>query len=57
MARGLDLRDRGVQGADVTPCAFEHFALIAAWGEPERVRLGERSGGTTQGECPRVVEW
>jgi hypothetical protein len=56
IARGLGLRDRGVVGADVTPCAFEHFALIAAWGEPERVRIVGRSNGATNGECPRVVE-
>jgi hypothetical protein len=57
IARGLDLRDRGVQGADVTPCAFEHFAFIAAWGEPERARIGDRSGDVTGADCPRVVEW
>jgi hypothetical protein len=45
-----------VQGADVTPCAFEHFALIAAWGEPERARIGDRSGDVTGGDCPHVVE-
>jgi hypothetical protein len=58
VARGLDLRDRGVAGADVTPCAFEHFALIAAWGEPERARILERppQGITTESVCPRVVE-
>ena len=54
--RGADLRDRGVQAADVTPCAFEHFALIAAWGEPERVRVGERSGDPVSSHCPTVVE-
>jgi len=57
IARGLDLRARGVNGADVTPCAFEHFALIAAWGEPERVRVGERSASPHAGDCPRVAEW
>jgi len=40
----------------VTPCAFEHFALIAAWGEPERVRVGERSGDPVSSRCPSVVE-
>ena len=56
MARGLDLRDRGVPSADVTPCAFEHFALIAAWGEPERVRIEDRSGNPMSDACPIVVE-
>jgi hypothetical protein len=56
IARGLGMRDRGVAGADVTPCAFEHFALIAAWGEPERVRIVGRPYGETSSECPRIVE-
>lgn len=56
VARGLDLRDRGVLGADVTPCEYEHFALIAAWGEPERVHVEQRSGEAIHDGCPRVAE-
>jgi hypothetical protein len=56
IARGLDLRARGVAHAWITPCAFEHFALIAAWGEPERAEVGMRTGATLAEGCPRVVE-
>jgi len=56
IARGLDLRDRGVRSAEVTPCAFEHFALIAAWGAPELARIEPRSASATQDACPAVVE-
>jgi hypothetical protein len=56
IARGIDLRARGVRQAWIAPCSFEHFALIAAWGEPERAHVGERTGEETTGECPRVAE-
>ncbi len=56
IARGLDLRARGVPAADVTPCAFEHFALLAAWGEPERARMARRTGAEVTNLCPLVVE-
>ncbi|MGH7271135.1 MAG: hypothetical protein ACREJ3_11955, partial [Polyangiaceae bacterium] len=55
IARGLDLRARGVAAADVTPCAFEHFALIAAWGHPERARILPREDPAPV-VCPRIVE-
>jgi hypothetical protein len=55
--RGLDMRSRGVARATVTPCSFEHFALLAAWGEPERAEVEPRTGETPTRECPRVVEW
>ena len=35
IARGRELR--GADRLVVTPCAYEHFALIAAYGAPERV--------------------
>ena len=57
IARGLDMRARGVARADVTPCSFEHFALIAAWGRPEGARIAEglpREPPTAN--CPVVVE-
>ncbi len=56
IARGLDLRARGVTGADVTPCSFEHFALIAAWAEPERANVAPRTGGEPTSACPRLTE-
>jgi len=56
IARGLDLRARHVLHADVTPCAFEHFAMLAAWGAPERATVAPRTGDPVTPECPTVVE-
>jgi hypothetical protein len=56
IARGLDMRARGVAGADVAPCSFEHFALLAAWGEPERATVAPRTGATPTTDCPTVRE-
>lgn len=56
IARGLDLRARHVLHADVTPCAFEHFAVLAAWGAPERANIAPRTGAPVTPECPSIVE-
>jgi hypothetical protein len=60
IARGLEMRARGVDHATVTPCAFEHFALLAAWGAPERATVRPRSGRDPRASvtepCPDVVE-
>ena len=56
IARGLDLRVRAVEHVAITPCSFEYFALLAAWGAPERARIGERTGAPPTAECPGVVE-
>ncbi len=56
VARGLDMRARGVAGATITPCSFEHFALIAAWGAPESADVGKRTGQPPSQDCPKVVE-
>jgi hypothetical protein len=56
IARGLELRARDVRHVDVTPCAFEHFALLAAWGAPERATVQPRTGAPVTSECPLVVE-
>lgn len=59
IARGLQLRaTRGAEGTrvTVTPCAFEHFALIAAYGAPESVKIvaaTTRRVVTTR--CPEVL--
>jgi hypothetical protein len=37
IARGVSLRSS--RALDVTPCAYEHFALMAAYGAPENVRV------------------
>jgi hypothetical protein len=55
MARGLDLRARGTSSAQITPCQFEHFALIAAWGEPERARVQPRTQEPVTANCPLVT--
>ncbi len=56
VARGLDMRARGVGSASIAPCAFEHFALIAAWGTPEDADVEKRTGEPPTSQCPRVVE-
>jgi len=55
IARGLELRAQGTPVADVTPCQFEHFALIAAWGEPERARVHPRTQAPLTADCPLVT--
>jgi hypothetical protein len=47
------LRHEGAQKLEVTPCAFEHFALIAGFGAPERVEIKPR-GSVRPDECPAV---
>jgi hypothetical protein len=56
IARGIDLRDRRVVGAIVVPCQFEYFALLAAWGQPERAVVLPRTGKPPGPECPSVEE-
>jgi hypothetical protein len=56
IARGLDLRARGVSAIDVTPCSFEHFAMLAAWGEPWRAKISPRTGKEPTEDCPAVTE-
>ena len=55
IARGVDLRARAAPAAEITPCQFEHFALIAAWGEPERARVHPRTGQPITIDCPLVT--
>jgi hypothetical protein len=56
IARGLDMRKRRTASAEITPCSFEHFALIAAWGRPEDVRLLPSLHRPPTAECPLVDE-
>jgi len=56
IARGLDLRARHVAAATITPCSFEHFALLAAWGQPERSTVLPRTGAPPTPACPLVEE-
>ncbi len=55
IARGLEMRAQGTPVADITPCQFEHFALIAAWGEPERARVHPRTQAPLTVDCPLVT--
>ena len=50
--RGLELR--GERVLNVTPCAYEHFALIAAYGAPENVTILP-PGAAPMPECPLVA--
>ncbi len=56
IARGLDMRARGVEHAAIAPCSFEHFALLAAWGAPERADISPRTGEPPTRACPGVAE-
>ena len=56
LAMGEDLRSRKVTHVVLTPCAYEQFAVIAAFEAPERVTIeGRRAGAVTSG-CPEVQE-
>jgi hypothetical protein len=56
IARGLDLRRRDVPHVTILPCSFEHFALLAAWGAPERAELEPRTGAPPTRDCPALTE-
>lgn len=57
---GARLHAEGAAHLVLAPCAYEHFALIAAFGAPERVtvepgaRLANGSAGAQTGVCPAV---
>jgi hypothetical protein len=54
LTRGRELEARGVRALTVVPCAFEHFALLAAYGAPENATIEPKSGAPVGPECPRV---
>jgi hypothetical protein len=54
IARGRDLASKGVRRLVVTPCAYEHFALIAAFGAPERVEIRSAPRREVTADCPAV---
>ena len=56
IARGLDMKRRGVHAASLVPCAFEHFALLAAWAEPEGATVAPASHLPVTDDCPTVTE-
>ena len=56
ISRGEDIARRDVAHVEITPCAFEHFALLAAWGKPERATVHGRAGTPPTEACPLLVE-
>jgi hypothetical protein len=55
IARGLAMKEAGAVSAEITPCQFEHFALLAAWGQPERARVNPRSQKPVTPDCPEIT--
>lgn len=56
LARGADLRARAVPHVTITPCAFEHFALLAAYGAPENATVHPKSDAPVGANCPFIEE-
>jgi hypothetical protein len=54
IAAGNALATAKVEHVLLTPCAFEHFALIAAFGSPERVETNPRTNAEVTASCPAV---
>ncbi len=55
IARGRALHAEGATGLTVTPCAYEHFALIAAYGAPEEVIVEPSRNVAATPACPAVA--
>jgi hypothetical protein len=54
IAWGLALRATDAAHVTLVPCAYEHFALVAAFGAPERVTTREPTHEKVTSACPRV---
>jgi 4-amino-4-deoxy-L-arabinose transferase-like glycosyltransferase len=54
IARGLVLAAQPPPHVTVTPCDYEHFALIAAFGAPERVAIAPATHAPVTPACPHV---
>jgi hypothetical protein len=55
---GQEARGRALATAaaiEVTPCVYEHFALLAAYGAPERAHVDPPMGAHEGQACPKVV--
>jgi hypothetical protein len=52
VARGLAFHD--APHLVIEPCAFEHFALLAAYAAPEHAEVLPRTNAPVTPECPRV---
>jgi hypothetical protein len=56
LLRGRELRTRGVGGLEVRPCAYEHYALLASYGAPERAEVLSSPKRKVTDLCPDIVE-
>lgn len=56
LATGRAMQMRDVAWAEITPCAYEHFALLAAWGRPERAHINPPLHRPPSADCPHVIE-
>lgn len=54
ISAGSALRVEDVPHVEVTPCAYEHFALVAAFAAPEKVAILPRSDAPVTPSCPAV---
>lgn len=54
LAAGRALRKEDPTSIVVTPCMFEHFAMIAEFAKPERVETMPRTNEPVMKECPAV---
>jgi hypothetical protein len=55
IARGEALSRDAPARIVVTPCAFEHFALLAAYGAPENADVRPRTGEPLTERCPDIA--
>jgi hypothetical protein len=56
VARGLSLREDSPPSVTVVPCEYEHFALIAAFGAPERVQVLPPRHVHVTTACPALLQ-
>jgi hypothetical protein len=54
ISAGTALRAEKVEHLELTPCAYEHFALVAAFGAPEKVTILPRTDVPVTASCPAV---
>ena len=54
ISAGSALRDEEVPHLEVTPCAYEHFSLVAAFAAPEKVAILPRTDAAVTASCPAV---
>jgi len=52
--RGEELRLQGATAVTLEPCAYEHFALMAGYGAPERVTVLPTRSRPVDATCPVV---